>query len=493
MSSFQYQPVLADSKLVHGLLSISSVTAKAPKSIQILQVDRVSNSGDLILIEYEIDRRIKESKSGNIYLGYLLTRLPQEQNAPVLYCHSTSSSSIRPVTLKVFKKSDLSLMPNQSAENPLQGLYNIQNVASHTNLLKALDITCDRDTGDIYFVREYCNGGELYDYIIQNGPLQEDVAKVYFKQIIQCVQHIHNQGYVHRDISLENLLLHKPSDDSCGVVKLANFGHSLKLPYDESTDERSVNIPLLRHYAFGRYNCVAPEIIWSPYSFVETPKCSSSSSSVAAVENCTNSFAYYDPRLADIWSAGVCLFILLTGYPPFQKIRPCTSGKNTSRYDYTPRDPPSFSLQRPKRPLSNSKSAPVTPVFSKDSRSPVGESGCTQDTVAAALYDLELPDTIEKITGNSKSTSEKKDDDHRSNRAFSVEGANTPPRSEIQLNGNRLSTKIASKLNLKERHVDLGSCLSQDAFDLLCRILQPEPRDRITIEDILKHPWLVTK
>ena len=69
-------------------------------------------------------------------------------------------------------------------------------------------------------VLEYA-GGELFDYIVQNGKMAEDKARKFFQQIVCAVEYCHRHKIVHRDLKPENLLL----DDQLNV-KIADFGLS---------------------------------------------------------------------------------------------------------------------------------------------------------------------------------------------------------------------------------------------------------------------------
>ncbi|KAH8039846.1 hypothetical protein HPB51_009102 [Rhipicephalus microplus] len=71
----------------------------------------------------------------------------------------------------------------------------------------------------IYLVLEYCPGGDLFDYIVQQKRLNEDEARHFFRQIVSAVAYAHRRAYAHRDLKPENLLL-----DSNGNVKLSDFG-----------------------------------------------------------------------------------------------------------------------------------------------------------------------------------------------------------------------------------------------------------------------------
>ena len=56
-------------------------------------------------------------------------------------------------------------------------------------------------------VLELAKGGELFDYLASGGALSERFARYYFRQLIEGLSHMHQNGIVHRDIKLQNLLL----------------------------------------------------------------------------------------------------------------------------------------------------------------------------------------------------------------------------------------------------------------------------------------------
>jgi serine/threonine protein kinase len=129
----------------------------------------------------------------------------------------------------------------------------------------------------IYFVMEYVRGGELFARVAQ-GRLKEDDARRYFQQLASAVAFCHARGVYHRNIKPQNLLL-----DDAGDLKVSSFRLSAvaqKIRHDG-----------LFHTFCGTLAYVAPEVL---------------------------SRRGYDAGKAYLWSCGVVLYVLVTGYLPFQ-------------------------------------------------------------------------------------------------------------------------------------------------------------------------------
>ncbi|KAG2698585.1 hypothetical protein I3760_07G157800 [Carya illinoinensis] len=127
----------------------------------------------------------------------------------------------------------------------------------------------------VHLVMELCAGGELFDRIVQKGHYSEREAVKLIKTIVGVVEACHSLGVMHRDLKPENFLFESPADDA--KLKATDFGLSVFYKPGEAF-----------HDVVGSPYYVAPEVLKK----------------------------HYGPEV-DVWSAGVILYILLSGVPPF--------------------------------------------------------------------------------------------------------------------------------------------------------------------------------
>ncbi|XP_062188284.1 CBL-interacting protein kinase 31-like isoform X2 [Phragmites australis] len=221
----------------------------------------------------------------------------------------------------------------------------------------------------IYIVLEYVIGGELHDIIATSGRLKEDEARRYFQQLINAVDYCHSRGVYHRDLKLENLLL-----DISGNLKISDFGLS--------AISEQVKADGLLHTTCGTPNYVAPEVIDDKG---------------------------YDGALADLWSCGVILFVLLAGYLPFEDDNVVSLYNKISGAQFT--CPSWFSAGAKRlitRILDPNPSTRITvsqiqedPWFKKGYKPPVFYEKCqaSLDDVDAAFGDSEEHHVTEEMEG----------------------------------------------------------------------------------------------
>jgi len=129
----------------------------------------------------------------------------------------------------------------------------------------------------IMLVLELARGGDLFDILYYTKKLKLRLARTYFYQLAEGLSAIHEAGICHRDLKPQNLLLNSKFE-----LKITDFG--LSKIFEDDKNQKKV----MKTYYAGTQGYQAPEQILKR-NF--TPKC-------------------------DVFSCGVILFILLTGYPP---------------------------------------------------------------------------------------------------------------------------------------------------------------------------------
>ena len=144
----------------------------------------------------------------------------------------------------------------------------------HLNVISVFEII--EDLSNYYIIMEYCEKGELFEYILSHQKLKEDECSLFFYQIINGVGHIHSMGIAHRDLKPENILL---TDKN--ILKIIDFG--LSHEFNEKSE--------LLNTKCGSPSYASPEIILGKE---------------------------YDGFKSDIWSCGIILYAMATGYLPFE-------------------------------------------------------------------------------------------------------------------------------------------------------------------------------
>lgn len=152
----------------------------------------------------------------------------------------------------------------------------------HPNIIKLFEIY--QDETDVYLVQELCTGGELFDRIVEKQYLSEKQASILFQQILQSILHCNKNRISHRDLKPENFMFKSKDDNS--NLKLIDFGLSMSY-FKIDNDQHKSSIVRMKTRA-GTAFFMAPEVISHDFT-----------------ESC------------DMWSAGVMLYIMLCGYPPF--------------------------------------------------------------------------------------------------------------------------------------------------------------------------------
>lgn len=149
----------------------------------------------------------------------------------------------------------------------------MKHLPKHPNIVTLKDTYEDDDA--VHIVMELCEGGELFDRIVARGHYTERAAAAVTKTIVEVVQMCHMHGVMHRDLKPENFLFANKKETS--LLKAIDFGLSIFFKPGETFTE-----------IVGSPYYMAPEVLKRNYG----------------------------PEI-DVWSAGVILYILLCGVPPF--------------------------------------------------------------------------------------------------------------------------------------------------------------------------------
>lgn len=191
--------------------------------------------------------------------------------------------------LYALKILDPSRMDAQKVDKVLRSLeteLRIMKDLDHTNIIKFKSLITDGlykshkgvEKRVAYSVIELAGRGEIFEVLFKIGPLNENISRFYFKQLINAIEYLHNKNIAHRDLKPENLLI-----DNDLNIKLADFGFATV--FEESLKNKT---------KLGTELYMCPELLYKkPYSATK----------------------------ADIFAAGVILFIFYSGHPPFKEAK----------------------------------------------------------------------------------------------------------------------------------------------------------------------------
>eukprot|EP01018_Ginkgo_biloba_P015765 Gb_38179 [translate_table: standard] len=197
----------------------------------------------------------RELGRGEFGITYLCT---DKETQEVLACKSISKKKLRTAV---------------DIEDVRREVAIMNHLPKDSNIV-SLKATCE-DENAVHLVMELCEGGELFDRIVARGHYTERAAAVVTRTIVEVVQLCHKHGVIHRDLKPENFLFANKKENS--PLKAIDFGLSVFFKPGERFSE-----------IVGSPYYMAPEVLKRNYG----------------------------PEV-DVWSAGVILYILLCGVPPF--------------------------------------------------------------------------------------------------------------------------------------------------------------------------------
>ncbi|WBW75435.1 DNA replication checkpoint kinase Cds1 [Schizosaccharomyces osmophilus] len=198
--------------------------------------------------------------------------------------------------IKVINKKKILLTSSEKrATEMFQREIEIIKTLHHPGVVRCREVF---ETGEeIFIVMEYVEGGDLMDFLIANGSIDEQDSKPLLKEILETLIYLHESGIAHRDIKPENILITKDFH-----LKLSDFGLA-KVLHGQGT--------FLETFC-GTMGYLAPEILQSK----TTPPVGGYGNKV------------------DIWSLGCVLYVTLTATIPFAAPSQEESIKLISKADF---------------------------------------------------------------------------------------------------------------------------------------------------------------
>ncbi|KAK3124493.1 hypothetical protein QOZ80_7BG0587370 [Eleusine coracana subsp. coracana] len=227
--------------------------------------------------------KVKRVQSAGLLVGSVLKR--NSERLKDLYTlgkklgqgqFGTTYQCVEKATGKVFACKSIAkrkLVSEEDVEDVRREIQIMHHLSGNPNVISI--VGAYEDAVAVHLVMELCAGGELFDRIIQRGHYSEKAAAQLARVIIGVVEACHSLGVMHRDLKPENFLFVNHKEDA--LLKAIDFGLSIFFKPGETFSD-----------VVGSPYYVAPEVLMKHYG-------------------CE----------VDVWSAGVIIYILLSGVPPF--------------------------------------------------------------------------------------------------------------------------------------------------------------------------------
>ena len=233
----------------------SSFLSEGESSISINNKLFIEEINDSPSKKYEILSKLGSGSFGNVYLAR--NKFTDEK-----------------VALKQIKKSTANLLSDGEIKDEIEILKKLD----HPDIVRIIESFNTRNS--YILITEYCEEGELFDQV--KNQLSETQIAVIFRQLLSGLAYLHSNNIVHRDLKLENILIHeieksKTTGEDLFNIKIIDFGTARI--FDKNKKPQSI---------VGSSYYIAPEVLRQKYN-----------------------------KECDLWSVGVILYMFIVGHAPF--------------------------------------------------------------------------------------------------------------------------------------------------------------------------------
>eukprot|EP00529_Nitzschia_sp_RCC80_P024886 CAMPEP_0113480400 /NCGR_PEP_ID=MMETSP0014_2-20120614/21855_1 /TAXON_ID=2857 /ORGANISM="Nitzschia sp." /LENGTH=542 /DNA_ID=CAMNT_0000373827 /DNA_START=482 /DNA_END=2107 /DNA_ORIENTATION=- /assembly_acc=CAM_ASM_000159 len=213
---------------------------------------------------------------------------------------------------------------------------------NETNIMMPLDLLSDER--NLYSIMPYADGGELFEVLDTKERFTEEESRYWFDQVLNGIENLQRAGICHRDMSLENLLVHK---DGALII---DMGMCLLIPYQETSlnltatfnDMNMNGVPVTNGNITQQQQQQQQQqqlLQKSPSTQTQLPQLNNNTQPLSGrqrprylikPQGTCGKWLYMSPEIhenkqpfdgfaVDMWAAGVILFLMMTGFPPWER------------------------------------------------------------------------------------------------------------------------------------------------------------------------------
>ncbi|XP_026191274.1 serine/threonine-protein kinase ATG1 [Cyclospora cayetanensis] len=262
-------------------------------------------------------------------LDDLSMRAATDWNRPLLYHAVTQDERREKKVLKVVKKK------KGAVQSEADGAWrrmctHMLNLPPHPNVLSFEAVL---ETSDAFiFASEHLEGGELFDFLLREKSIHEDVCQFITLQILRAVDHLHRHNLLHRDVKPENLMFRRrQGHDAATSPRYRQHWQHHKRRGQHKQDGAAMVCNEEEDAIPGPFTLSMEEqhelllIDFDTSMFIHDPYANKVGEAGSSPRRLVGTYGYLAPevlkaghysRASDLWSVGIILYILMTGAPP---------------------------------------------------------------------------------------------------------------------------------------------------------------------------------